>query len=363
MVENKRNYNLDIIRLFALLCVISVHFFYNNGFYSEIIQGKTLFISIIIRSFFMICVPLFLILTGYLMNNKEPSKKYFFGIKKILIEYVICSFICYFFFSVFNKTNINLYDMFFGILSFKNARYSWYVEMYIGLYFLIPYLNIIYKELNEQKKKKTLIIVLFIISILPTFTNTFNFKRVNIINDIGTHQQILPAYWYSIYPLFYYFVGCYINEYKPNIGKIKNILLIFISTLLFGTLCFIQSYNHMFSWNYFQSYNSVFVSLNAILIFIYLLNIKLNFNHLTGKILKSLSNSVFCGYLLSSIFDTIYYKIFLEKADNWIDKLINFPLLVVLIFISTIISALILTKIVSFIKNSFKNRGDKSAKV
>lgn len=70
----KRNINLDIIRSIAVFSVLSVHFFLNNGFYTEIIKGKRMFVMFTMRTAFMICVPLFAILTGYLMNKKILSK-------------------------------------------------------------------------------------------------------------------------------------------------------------------------------------------------------------------------------------------------------------------------------------------------
>ena len=54
----KRNINLDIIR----------------SIYTEIIKGKRMFVMFTMRTAFMICVPLFAILTGYLMNKKILSK-------------------------------------------------------------------------------------------------------------------------------------------------------------------------------------------------------------------------------------------------------------------------------------------------
>ena len=82
MEKNKlvRDYRLDIIRIFSLFCVIAVHFFLNSGFYDEIVVEKRMYIMSIFRSFFIICVPMFIMLTGYLVNGKTLSKKYYKGI-------------------------------------------------------------------------------------------------------------------------------------------------------------------------------------------------------------------------------------------------------------------------------------------
>lgn len=67
----ERDSSLDILRIVAFLSVISVHFFLNNGFYDQLVVGKRMYVMTILRSFFMDCVPLFLTLTGFLMNKKR----------------------------------------------------------------------------------------------------------------------------------------------------------------------------------------------------------------------------------------------------------------------------------------------------
>ena len=76
IMKKDRNINLDIIRCVAVLTVICVHFFLHNGYYNIPVLGKKMYIATIMRTAFMVCVPLFLLLTGYLMNKKTLSKKY-----------------------------------------------------------------------------------------------------------------------------------------------------------------------------------------------------------------------------------------------------------------------------------------------
>ena len=73
----KRNLNLDLVRCVAIFFVISVHFLLNTSFYSTVVNGKKMFLLVVLRVIFMSCVPLFMILTGYLMNKKEPTKEYY----------------------------------------------------------------------------------------------------------------------------------------------------------------------------------------------------------------------------------------------------------------------------------------------
>lgn len=92
----KRDITLDAIRVFAVFSVISVHYFLHSGFYNTPVMGTRMFIMITFRQFFMICVPLFMILTGYLMSQKVLNKKYYCGIKKTL--YICIGEYCVYYF-------------------------------------------------------------------------------------------------------------------------------------------------------------------------------------------------------------------------------------------------------------------------
>ena len=360
-VKVERNYSLDVVRVFALLCVISVHFFLKNGFYDEIIQGKTLFISIIIRNFFMICVPLFMVLSGYLMNKKEPSKKYFIGIKKIIIQYILCSLACFIFNTYYYHVNFSFYNMFFGIFNYTDAPYSWYVEMYLGLYIIIPFLNVLYNNLKTIKDKQIMLLSFILVSILPTVACMFNFKSLNIVSASVQSEKLLPTYWVGLYPITYYFVGCYLNEYKIKIPRFKNLLYILLSTLVFGIVSIFVNYKNYFSWNLYQNYNSLFVFTTTILVFIFISNI--NISKKKHKLLKHASDSVFCAYLLSYIFDTLIYTNMLKNINNWPGKFKYIVVTAPLVFICSLVSSMILMYVIKNIKKVLPKRGDINAKI
>jgi surface polysaccharide O-acyltransferase-like enzyme len=80
----KRSPAADIIRILAFILVVSVHFFLNNDFYSQTVAGKRMFIMTLMRSFFIICVPLFITLSGYLLKNKKLKKAIIKELAKLL---------------------------------------------------------------------------------------------------------------------------------------------------------------------------------------------------------------------------------------------------------------------------------------
>ena len=103
----KRNPAMDFIRCFAFFSVVSVHFFLNNGFYSQELIGKRMYLMTCMRHFFMVCVPLFLVLTGYLMRKKQLSKKYYLKGTKTISIYILACLVWYLFYTIVQKNNFS----------------------------------------------------------------------------------------------------------------------------------------------------------------------------------------------------------------------------------------------------------------
>lgn len=345
-MNKERDYTLDLIRIIAAFTVISVHFFLNNGFYGQIMTGKHMYLMTIIRNFFMICVPLFIILTGYLMEKKKLGKKFYQGITKTLCIYVLASIACIIYKTSVGITDYDLKHAVFAILDFSGAPYSWYIEMYIGLFLLIPFLNLIFLNLN-QKQRKLLIITLLLLTAVPTFTNIYNFdvKDWWINPAIDNHyQKILPFYWGSLWPFTYYFIGCYLREHSLKLNWKMASFLAIIITFLTGSFNYYRSYSTTFVEGLWQSWNGLLNVILSTLIFYCLLQLKC-INKMPSPIkrsLKYLSDITLGAYLVSYIFDQIFYKTLNSSVPNVIDKLKFYFVIVPFIFLcSMLLSALL----------------------
>jgi len=194
-----RNINCDILRIIAFSFVVMVHVLLNIGFYSTIIEGPTMLCLNIIRCLLITCVPLFIILTGYLMNEKELNKKYIMKLSRIITTYILCAIACLIALHFIEHREIySLKSYIFNILEFKAAPYAWYVNMYIGLYLIIPFLNILWKNLKTKRLKQYLLMILIVLFVLPTMLNTFNLYDINWWKNpssLRTYQMLIPNYW------------------------------------------------------------------------------------------------------------------------------------------------------------------------
>ena len=77
---------------------------------------------------------------------------------------------------VFLKQDLTIKSIILNVLNFSAAPYSWYIEMYLGLFLLIPFLNIVYNAMPSQKSKIWLILTFVILTSLPPVLNIYNFS-------------------------------------------------------------------------------------------------------------------------------------------------------------------------------------------
>lgn len=289
----KRNINIDLIKCIVVFSVISVHFFLNNGFYEVPILGYKAYIGTIFRTLFMICVPLFIMTTGYLMKNKTLSKKYYLGLSRVLIIYLIDAVLYLYYNSIYNNTSFSIRHIISSILAFK-IGYSWYIKMYLGLFLLIPFINLIYNNLKNKKQKQILILTMLT---LTSFQGIFNIKYI-----------LIPDWWISIYPLTYYFIGCYLKEYKVNINKYLNVLL-FVIVLIVSSLINIHFSNgNKFVWGIYNDWGSIFNVLTSVLVFIFVINLNLGkVSNKISRVIVKISELSLGMYLTSSMIDDFLY--------------------------------------------------------
>lgn len=353
----KRSPSADMIRILAFISVVSVHFFLNNGFYSQTVAGKQMFIMTLMRSFFIICVPLFITLSGYLLKKKKLEKSYYKRISKIIITYILASLLCVFYSIVFLKQDLTIKSIILNILNFSAAPYSWYIEMYLGLFLLIPFLNIVYNALLSQKSKIWLILTFIILTSLPSVLNVYNLNSLNwwaLPSSSSAVDKIIPSWWQEMYPITYYYIGCYLSEYGLKINKILNILLIFFWTVLSGAFCYWRSYKTTFIWGDWCGYQSLFNVVLTLLVFTLIINI--NFDKMPSRLAKffqKISGLCLGGYLVSWIFDKELYPVLLEKVPEVTDRLEYYIIIVPVVVILSLFASYLLSKIQLIIEKIF----------
>ena len=343
-IGNKRKFGLDLTRAIAILFVIYIHSFIFSKFYSQPMVGMKMFCLTGIRSLAFICVPLFIMLTGYLKYNEKEDQNHYKKIKPILVVYLLISIITIVF-KYYYLGERDLINQIKGIFSFSVIGYSWYLEMYIGLFLLIPYLNKMYSCIETKEKKKKFILILLFIASIPQTLN--GMKIDNYVFDI------LPSWWENLYPFMYYFLGCYIKDNQVKIKKTVNIILLLVVMLIQNYILYYYNYNKEFmGWGY----EGFFTVLISVLVFLLLYDLNIRGKIVSGLVTK-ISKMSFSMYLFSFVFDTLFYtelSFIIEDVSSIFKVLVIIPPLV---FICSFIASILLDyfiKMLTYIKNRIK---------
>lgn len=208
----ERVIGLDLVRSFAIFSVIAGHFLVlNTPFRQTVFDGGSMFMQGMIYLLFNATgVPLFIIMTGYLNANKTScDRKYYKGMVRVIVSYLLFSVITILFRKYYIHEDLSCFNWLRKILDFSAIPYGWYIEMWIGLYILTPFLNLLYKAIPTKKQKQILIVSLFICTALPDLFNRYGF-------------YLVPGFWQKVFPLTFFFIGSYIREYQIDINKVFN---------------------------------------------------------------------------------------------------------------------------------------------
>lgn len=194
-----------------------------------------------------------------------------------------------------------------------------------------------YHGLPTKRHKQALVFTVLGVTVLPEFFNTFHFFVKGWWQDPvlkSLYTKLLPAWWVSIWPLAYYFWGVYRKEYPSARRPLYSFLLYLGSVLLSGIFSIYRSldaYEGLFAGGMWNGYSSLFVFLNTILLFEWLVSIKIPRAPWVAAVLKQLSDLCLGAYLVSYIFDELFYPLLLERVPDMLNRIVYLPLMIILV--------------------------------
>ena len=327
-IKQTRLPGLDAVRSLAVACVILVHAISYTGVMDKDPTTLAWSVYLALRFIAITGVPLFLILSGYLCIGKKLSRGYYAGIIPILISYFAITAIAITATEISVPGTYTVFTAILGMLNFTAHGYAWYVEMYIGLFLLIPFLNILWQTLETRGKRTALIITLIGLTVLPSTVPSFHL--------FGTKLDILPDYWTAIYPLTFYFIGAYLREYPPKLTAWQKIVFAVAATALPWALCFVKTrIDGSYAWYMMNGFSSLTAMLTGIAYFVLLADI--NPPRAVNAVIKQISLCSFEMYLFSYITDKIVVSRILGGAA------LNDSILLLLIFVCSFIMSFVMS--------------------
>lgn len=341
----------DNLKAISIILVILIHIL---AIYRDMYLANNnmlyYFILSFADSFTRVAVPMFFMITGIFMLNKEPEKSYNVYIKKrllkLLIPLIVFSIIYYLFENIEAGNKLSTLTFFQQLTSSDGARYHlWFMYEIIKIYLLIPFLYVMINNLNK-KSLKNLIILLFIMGNLIQFielmTNRYN---INLFSGIPFNRTTIC--------INYLFVGYYLYKYDLKsktrkiiyVGAILSLIalpitdlffidgmrndLLFVATSVFPILptlaLFLIFKNNYHKWNIMKKVEPITSFIAKQSLWIYLIHVIVmellmkylpfpqRFISVIISIALILSLTVIISSGLAIIFDWSYKKIFESK--------------------------------------------------
>lgn len=335
MVNNSRNYALDLLRVFSCYLVIQIHAgeFYYIGEGGSVITGDNTYWEGIINSIGRTAVPLFIMVSGYFLLPLKDTTSVFFRKRftRILYPFIVWCVV----YAVYNflMKGESWQQMCLNILQIPvnfgtQVGHLWYIYALIGLYVLIPILSPWLKSCSKTELQAYLAIWIF---------TTF----VPYIHEI--FPEILGECYWNPSPALYYFtgfagyliLGYYIKKYVSSSSSIVKPLLLLVIGYAITAYVFCSRIDTSaivteleLSWGY-CTFNVVMMSLGLFLLF---KAIPAKGNSRIGGLFTDIAAKSYGMYLAHIIVLNFYYSLLNDLTDS---ALIKIPLIAICTFITT----------------------------
>jgi len=323
---------LNVIRITATSFVILLHIisiYINSAVFFD--TGVWWFFSIL-NSGTRAGVPLFFMISGYLLLNNPKTLEFATFYKKQILRvfipfltwdiiYFLCKII-----SHNEKLNLGLIYTFLKEFTNRGSYYHlWFVYSIIAVYLFAPFM----KRITDSCSNKQLIWLLFVITFASTLRPFIN--------------TVTPLYIFWFDPIANGYFGYFLLGYilgKFEIGKKIRIVLYIggIAGLLIGAIgMYILSSHERIDYTFNMGF-SVNHYLSATALFLLFKNMKRlnNLKERTERIISYVSSITFGVYLIHPLIIEIFMRI--VKLDNPLEKgLAVFPISLVASFLLTAI--------------------------
>ena len=284
-----RNSSIELLRIIAIIGVIVLH--YNNasmgGGFQYVQAGSANYYYLVFTESICICaVNLFIAISGYFLS--ETTERRFVKVIELLLQVIIFRLIFYF-------IDIITTDMVFskkGLLEAFLPR-NYFVLLYLTLYIISPYINLLLNRLSKRNFQKLCITAFILFSVWTMGTDILaNIMGVSSLSGLSTISDVGNLSGCTIVNFtLMYLLGAYIKRFQISLTKKKTLLCIVISVCLifgFAVLERWKNWPRTSSWGY----NNPVVVLLAVFVLLFFLNF-----HFQSKIINELAKAAFTAYL------------------------------------------------------------------
>lgn len=303
-MEKERQPGLDLVRAAAIFFVIVLHGITMRGALDAAMLSPVWCVKVFVRYLALSAVPLFLMLSGYLQAGKRPTKAYYRGILPLYLSYFMIAALCMAARIYRTDPLSSVWTALYKILDFSADGYAWYFEMYIGLFLLIPFLNLAYAHIPTRTGKRLLLASLVFLTLMPETLVSF----APYYGGGSLNLRILPDFFESLYPITFYFVGSYVGEYRPRLCTWQRLLFVPLSVVLPTALCIgFTAARGEYAWYMMNGFSTLTVLGTATAVFLTLYDLPVRTKAVRCAA-AAVSHCTFEMYLISYLWDQLLYN-------------------------------------------------------
>lgn len=277
----ERKSNLELLRIVAMLMIISLHYFAFCNAGTELAQGtkNDLFFRIV-ESFSICGVNIFVLISGWFSLKQTQIKER--KIVNLLVDIAFWGALGYIFSCIMGWRIFDIKGFIKVIVPFITGG-RWFVKAYIILLLFSPFINRILLALSKEGYKKLLVVSTVLFSLWPSF---FPYPP---LDDYG---------YGFVHFIYLYMIAGYLKLHISKLPEKKYCLLGYVVS---GLLVVASS---LLNWGYAWAYNYIFVVLEAVLLFAVFVQLKIQ-----SRMINVLASCAFGVFLIHTdgFFSVVVY--------------------------------------------------------
>lgn len=214
-MKKVRQSNLELLRILAMLGVVILH--YNNesvgGGFAHVEAGSAnRYALYAVESLFICAVNVFVMLSGYFSctSQKRPAAKVFALLLQVSVFRV----------GVYLMSAILSGSFPLGSLLYSVVPVNYYVILYVALYIISPYINILLNRLDRKQLKRLVLLAVVLFSVYPTAVDVLEAiagQQIAGLSTIGLEGS--QAGYTIVNFVVVYLVGAYLRLADVDIKK------------------------------------------------------------------------------------------------------------------------------------------------
>ena len=285
----KRNVGIDLLRIVCMLMVVTQHVIGHGGATRAAVMFSARYeIAWLIEILCLCAVDCYAIITGYVMSE---SKVKAFNLVNLWLQVAFYSVVITVGMMIFVPGTVGRGTLFYSLFPVTFNSW-WYFSAYFGMFLFLPFINRWLENISRRELKKFIVVDVVLIMVFPVVMQRDPFKF---------------GYGYSmIWLLLMYILGAYLKKFVDleKVSKMKCLVVYFACNVFLWGNKFVVDYSisklvlglgeH---GSAFLTYNSIFVVMAAVSLFMFFAKLDIRSNKLKS-IIAILSSVSFGVYLI-----------------------------------------------------------------